>query len=380
VNQNEQSRRLHGRLIEPSTQNPSDSSPLIRRIISKPKVQLGALLLVTSLGIISSVTPPSLAYEETHDHDSFVPKSSQNMNILASTFSTEVPKAIGGPDAPIIEDGTLHPYIGMSSSATATVRQDKDGLSYYTVQEGDTLSEIADLFMVTENTILWENNISKTITVGQELRILPVSGIRHKVQKGDTISSIASLYQVESEDVSVFNGLRDGTLVVGNTIVIPNGVKPAEKAEEKKEEKKSSGSKKNSSGKSGSGSGVSSGYYTRPTSGPVTSNFGPRNGSYHYGIDYGVSIGTSVYAAASGKVVKTSCGSGYGICLVIQHDNGTQTLYAHLSEMKVTNGKRVSKGDHIAESGNSGRSSGPHLHFEIISSNGQKLNPAKYVK
>lgn len=299
------------------------------------------------------------------------------MPLLVSTIGIEIQKSIGGPDAPYIEDGLLHPYAGTSSTAVANVRQDKDGISYYTIQEGDTLSEVAELFTVTENTIIWENNIAKTVKVGQELRILPISGIRHTIGKGDTISKIAERYQVDQEDVSIYNGLSDGTLIVGKTIIVPNGVKPVEKKEGKKT---SIYSKKSvSSNKAGTNSLISGGYYVRPTSGPVTSPFGPRNGSYHYGIDYGAPIGTPIVAAASGKVAKTSCGSGYGVCLVVQHDNGTQTLYAHLNEMYVSSGEKVSQGETIAALGNTGRSTGPHLHFEIINSNGQKLNPAKYV-
>jgi len=305
------------------------------------------------------------------------------MPLLVSTIGIEIQKSIGGPDAPYIEDGLLHPYAGTSSTAVANVRQDKDGISYYTIQEGDTLSEVAELFTVTENTIIWENNIAKTVKVGQELRILPISGIRHTIGKGDTISKIAERYQVDQEDVSIYNGLSDGTLIVGKTIIVPNGVKPVEKKEEKKT---STYSKKSvSSNKTGTNSLISGGYYVRPTSGPVGSPFGNRvhpitgKVTFHYGIDYTTPTGTPVVAAADGKVARTSCGSGYGTCLIVQHNNGTQTLYAHLSIINFSTGEKVSQGEIIAVSGNTGQSTGPHLHFEIINSNGQKLNPAKYV-
>lgn len=375
-------RRYYERLIEPSTQHPDDSSSYIYQKLGTSKVLFAFFVFLFVSLILGIFTESSSADQFDHPHqEAFIPKSSQNISILASNFGVEVPKAIGGPDAPIIENGVMYPYVGMSSTSSGvSIKEGEDGINYYTVQQGDTLSEIADLFTISENTIIWENKLSgKNISVGQELAILPVTGIRHKVAKGDTISSIAKRYQVENEDVSIFNGLSDGTLVIGNLITIPNGIKPV--VVEQKTEKKTKNPQKTSSEKSSS---KLNGYFVRPASGPVTSNFGPRNGSYHYGIDYGgpigaPPIGAPIYAAASGKVIKTSCGSGYGICMVLQHDNGTQTLYAHLNKILKGNGEKVSRGEVIAELGNTGRSTGPHLHFEIISSSGQKLNPAKHL-
>lgn len=296
--------------------------------------------------------------------------NSQQMSLLAPTFAYEIPKATGGPDAPYIEEGMMHPYVGYTSSAVSSVEQDEDGISYYIVQKGDTLSEIAELFNVSSNTIKWENDLDSSINTGQELRILPVTGIRHKVAKGDTIGSIAKMYEVEEDDITIYNGIDESKLVVGEKIIVPNGVK-------KVVEKKSSKSSKAYSAPTIS---VGSGYYIRPTSGSLTSNFGPRSLGYHYGIDYGAPTGTPIVASASGTVVKTYCGSGYGNCLVIAHDNGTQTLYAHASVLYVSAGAQVKQGQKIAAVGSTGRSTGPHLHFEIIKSNGQKLNPAQYVR
>ncbi len=297
--------------------------------------------------------------------------NSQQMSLLAPTFAYEVPKAIGGPDAPYIEEGMMHPYVGYTSSAVSNVEQDEDGISYYIVQEGDTLSEIAELFNVSTNTIKWENNLGSSIRAGKELRILPVTGIRHKVVKGDTISGIAQKYDVESDDITVYNGIDESKLIVGEKIIVPNGVK------KKVVQKTTSQSSRTYSVPSIP---AGSGYYIRPTSGRVTSNFGPRSLGYHYGIDYGAPTGTPIVASASGTVIKTTCGSGYGNCLIIGHDNGTRTLYAHASVLYVSTGTQVKQGQKIAAVGSTGRSTGPHLHFEIIKSNGQKLNPAQYVR
>src|SRR5690606_27118484 len=112
--------------------------------------------------------------------------------------------------------------------------------------------------------------LGKSIKVGQELRILPVTGIRHKIVKGDTISSIAKKYEVEEEDITVFNRVNESSLVVGATIIVPNGVKKAEASS-----KPSSSGGSSSGGNTGSAN-VSSGYFVRPTGGSVSSTFGPR--------------------------------------------------------------------------------------------------------
>ena len=324
-----------------------------------------------SLTLLVSIHSSQAFVEESVPN---VHKNSQHMALLTPHFAIEVPKAIGGPDAPYIEEGMMHPYVGLGSAGASQVEQDEDGISYYIVQKGDTISEIAELFNVSSNTIIWENDLGKSIKEGQELRILPVTGIRHKVSKGDTISKIAQTYDVENEDITIYNGIDESKLVVGEKIIVPNGAK------QKVVVKTPSASSSVSLASSSSSSSVSNGYYIRPTSGAVTSGFGPRSLGYHYGIDFGAPTGTPIVASASGTVLKTSCGSGYGKCLVIAHDNGTQTLYAHASVLYVSTGTKVKQGQKIAAVGSTGRSTGPHLHFEIIKSNGQKLNPASYLR
>lgn len=357
------------RLIKPNAQDPAEHQPATYQLIT-PRALLTSASLLTLLLVVPMVFTLSQAMET--EYAIRTNENSQSMTLLSSNFSIEVPKAVGGPDAPYIEDGTMHPQIGMSSALASQVQQDTDGTSYYIVQEGDTLSEIAELFGVSINTIIWENNIGKNIKPNQELKILPVTGIRHKVKKGDTISSIAKQYDVEQEDITIYNDIDESKLVVGGSIIIPNGVK--------KQVANPAPSKKSNPSVSSPSSPVSGGYYMRPTAGKITSRFGVRSRGYHYGIDYGAPTGTPIVASASGTVLKTSCGSGYGNCLIISHDNGTQTLYAHASVLYVSAGTVVKQGQKIAAVGSTGRSTGPHLHFEIIKSNGQKLNPEKYIQ
>ncbi len=257
-------------------------------------------------------------------------------------------------------------------------------MATYIVKEGDTLSEIAEKFDISTNTIRWENNISgQTIKIGQKLSILPVTGVKHIVKSGDNLDKIAAKYDAEVQDVIVFNGVtKSDALKIGDILYVPNGIIKAVVVKATTSSKTSTASK--IAVQSTSNVKVESGYYSRPTSGPITSPYGSRKGSFHYGIDIGVPRGTGISAAAEGVVVqavnscvegRTSCGGRYGNYVVIQHSNGTLTRYAHLSRVSVSVGQSVSKSQKIGASGNTGHSTGPHLHFQVEKSNGSTIRP-----
>ena len=125
--------------------------------------------------------------------------------------------------------------------------------------------------------------------------------------------------------------------------------------------------------------------YIYPVWGRISSNFGrrkaPKKGAstYHKGVDFSVPVGTAVMASCGGTVTRAGWGSGYGYCVYIQHPNGWSTRYGHLSKVLVKAGQTVSQGQKIALSGNTGVSTGPHLHFEILIGGGQ-VNPLKYLQ
>ena len=116
-----------------------------------------------------------------------------------------------------------------------------------------------------------------------------------------------------------------------------------------------------------------------PMSGKITSPYGTRSSGFHSGIDIGGVIGRGVYSAAGGKVVLASWYYAYGNCIVVDHGNGMKTRYAHLSAYKVKVGDTVERGQLLGLCGNTGRSTGPHLHFEVII-NGSTKNPINYLK
>ena len=124
---------------------------------------------------------------------------------------------------------------------------------------------------------------------------------------------------------------------------------------------------------------VATGTFMMPTRGTISSRYGMRSGRMHYGLDIAAKVGTPIYAADGGKVTYAGYKSSYGYLVEIDHGNGYKTRYAHCSKILVKVGDKVYKGQHIANVGNTGRSTGPHLHFEVLK-NGVNQNPAKFIK
>jgi murein DD-endopeptidase MepM/ murein hydrolase activator NlpD len=308
--------------------------------------------------------------------------NSQTIHLLESSIDPDFKNTNESEDIVIVyndsfiyNDGFFGEDIEVETSPIS------NNIKVYTVKEGDTLSEIAESFGISTNTIRWENNISgQTIKIGQKLNILPITGIKHIVKSGDTIGGIASKYEAEMEDVLIYNDIsKENTIKQGDIIFVPNGIIKTTTVSK-------SGTSKSSGSVTTSNTKVQSGYYLRPVNGRVTSPYGPRKGRFHTGVDFaGVKGVTKVKASASGVVVKAisgcvegrkSCGGGYGNYVDIVHSNGTTTRYAHLSKTSVSIGQNISQGEVIGILGNTGNSTGPHLHFEIINANGSKMKPS----
>jgi LysM repeat protein len=246
------------------------------------------------------------------------------------------------------------------SDALPAVEQksiDEDQISLYVVHPGDTLPAIAKMFGVSVNTIKWGNDIKgNTVTVGQTLVILPISGIQHTVKSGDTLQSIAKLHKGDLEEILQYNNLsKDAKLVVGDIIIVPDG----ESVTTHPSVGVSVGV-----GKTSPSISVYEGYYMRPIIGGIKSQ-----GIHgHNGVDLASSYGTNILAAADGEVIiskNSGYNGGYGSYIVIKHGNGTQTLYGHLSATLVGVGERVTQGQVIGKMGSTGKSTGVHVHFEI---------------
>lgn len=235
-----------------------------------------------------------------------------------------------------------------------------DRISVYVVRPGDTLSEIANMFDVSVNTIIWANNLSGpgSVRVGDTLIILPISGIKREIVKGDTLASIAKKYSADANEIAQFNGLDPASpLALGSTIIIPGADVSAPTPQAAPKLKKIR--------EPNLGGGVAMpGYFSNPLPGArVTQSIHGRNG-----IDLGAARGTPIYAAAGGTVIiarSSGWNGGYGNYVVISHGNGTQTLYSHMSSAIVSSGQSVANGQVIGYVGNTGLSTGAHLHFEV---------------
>ena len=266
------------------------------------------------------------------------------------------PTGTGGADISIVDSVALESNGEESEMFVDLGKSGTGEISVYVVRQGDTLSEIAEMYDVSANTILWANDIkANSIKVGQELVILPISGVRHVVKSGDTLQSIAKKYKADLGDILSYNGLATSAKIKpGDVIIIPDGVVSA-----------THGSLVGVSGsKTSTSYPIYAGYYLRPIVG------GEKSQSIHgnNGVDLAAPIYTPVLASADGKVIvsRTSgYNGGYGIYVVVSHENGTQTVYAHMSVNNVSVGQWVDQGQVIGAIGMTGKTTGPHLHFEV---------------
>lgn len=262
-------------------------------------------------------------------------------------------------------------------AATSKSVRPRESIIDYLVQAGDTVSTIAAQFGISVNTILWENNLSaySLIRPGNKLTILPVTGVAHNVKRGETLASIAAKYGIEQNIILEANKLASAErLAAGQKLIIPGGREiyavPSQTARNvsaasivdlfKPENLKS----------------IVSNKLAWPTAGArITQYYSWR----HHAVDIANKTGTPIYACDTGVVEVAGWGTGYGNQIVINHGGGRKSRYAHMSKLYVVKGQTVKKGEAIGAIGSTGRSTGPHLHFEYII-NGIKYNPLNYLK
>lgn len=320
-------------------------------------LSLGGSPLVASAGILSTFS--DLFREETASADvvKLSPHNSQNVPLLRAALNIDPNPAKGGGDIAIVGGTALLSEEGPSGTMADIESAHSGQISIYVVRERDSIAGIAKMFGVSVNTIAWANDLSRgaVISPGQTLVILPISGVKHTVTKGDTLKSIAKKYQADLEEVLQYNGLSsDATLALGDEIIVPDGeiLTPV------------LGSSGAAVRARGTGGPEYLGYYGRPIVGGRKSQ-----GIHGYnGVDLAAPYGTPILAAAAGQVIVSrdyGWNGGYGNYIVIQHDNGTQTLYAHTSSNIVYVGQRIFQGQVVGYVGSTGKSTGAHLHFEV---------------
>ncbi len=322
--------------------------PLLLIMLIPVSVNAGVFGALAALFAEDVVATSTVAYVDIDHSARFTPLLSARVN--------PDPLSIGGGDITVANGALL--ATGPVGAEEIAASPNKSGeISVYVVREGDALSQIADMYGVTTNTILWANDLSRAsdIQPGETLVILPIAGVQHTVTKGETLSSILKKYGANEAEVLEYNNMTaDQALAVGDEIMIPGGDlhAPAAKTVAAAAPTKSTGSK------------GGSGWLSHPAPGAVRSQ-----GLHGYnGVDLAGGSGSTIRAAAAGEVIVAKAAGwngGYGNYIVIRHGNGVQTLYAHLSSVSIAPGDYVAQGQTIGGMGNTGKSTGTHLHFEV---------------
>lgn len=331
--------------------------------------------------------------------------------LLARTFyrqAQETPDGADQPPIPIEAVVQANPVIELGSSSGVGISRSaqlhtnipsrpRNELSIYTVQDGDTVFGIAEKFGLKPETILWGNyntllDDPHSLQTGQELTILPVDGVYWEWLGGIPFGEWARFYGVSAADVIEYPGnnidpntvgdYENANIKPGTWLIIPGGKRdfvswsaPLGVTRENPASARVLGA---GACDPISGGAVGYGYFIYPTNKHYLSGFDFSPQTNHNGLDFAGQTGEAAYASDAGVIVYSGWNDyGYGNMVMIDHGNGFQSLYAHLSAINVGCGQSVGQGEVIGAIGSTGRSSGSHLHFEIMA--GVKVNPWDYL-
>jgi murein DD-endopeptidase MepM/ murein hydrolase activator NlpD len=246
----------------------------------------------------------------------------------------------------------------------------------YNVQSGDTISGIGAKFRISTDALLYVNGLTDTsvLKIGQGLTIPPVSGLIHEIGDGDTLSSIAEKYDVAPQAIADFNYILDtSTLAIGTELVIPGAKVPVPVAPPVYYPPTPSAPSY------GAAPTPSKSFCVWPTTVRIITQYFTW---YHNGVDIATPWAGGmppIFACTGGTVVRAGWDPwGLGLTVVLDHGNGYQTVYGHLSRIDVGYGQKVGRGQVVGVMGNTGRSTGPHLHF-TVRFNGVPQNPFGYT-
>lgn len=311
-------------------------------------------------------------------------------------------------DMPVVESLEIGAVSRNVNPLTIIPARSRSTVITYTVKKGDTLKNIAEKFGITQSTIIWSNDrfYVNAMRVGMEMNILPVNGVYHHLTEPQMIRAIAEEYEVDpyaiidSEYNTLFGATPDTILPSGLNIVVPDGKgstkpiywdpgivitntadvvtdgsKPIGAGVKVGQEASFAIGDPGSCGKQAVMGG------TAPVGLPIYARytFSQDFSWVHGGVDLAVPPGTPVFAAGGGTVIFAGISTwGYGYTVVLAHGS-TISVYGHLNGAFVGCGQIITPGQNIAVTGNSGRSSGPHLHFEIRGPSGSPINPWEFM-
>ena len=359
--------------------------------LAQGAVRLGTHFLLLAL-ILLVASSMRLFYSYTQ------PAPSENA-ALAAALPTITPTPLP-PSLPVYRKAGGQNSTGINRQAslhTSLPAQPRLEVAKYTVQSGDTLFGIAERFGLEPETILWGNQYvlgdnPHNLRPGQELNILPLDGTYYEWQAGDGLNGVAIFFGVAPEEIVNFSGNQlDPTqlgdyahpnIEAGKWLVVPGGRREFVTWSAPAIPRDDPGVAKvlgpGACGAIADGA-VGIGAFIWPANNHFLSGFDYSPSTNHKGIDIDGDLGNPVYAADNGVVVYAGWNNwGYGNVIVLNHGNGWQTLYAHLDTYNVGCGQSVWQGAGIGAMGNTGNSTGPHLHFEMMY-NGVTVNPWDYL-
>ncbi len=249
----------------------------------------------------------------------------------------------------------------------------------YSVKNGDTLGGIARSFNIKLTTLLWSNDLTERsfIHEGQHLVILPVDGLQYRVKRGDTLAQIANTYQSDVAKIMGANRLNNANdIAIGELLIIPGGVLTSPVRRQQAPSQPTLLARlRNAIIPPGAPATRGAGFIWPTSARRITQYFSWR----HTGVDIAGPTSNRIYAAQDGIVSFAGWASGYGLSIVITHPSGIKTRYGHSRQLFVKTGDAVTKGQTIAMVGSTGRSTGPHLHFEVLVG-GRRVNPFAYIR
>lgn len=313
---------------------------------------------------------------------------------IAAPASTRYLQGIGGISALDVYEGSAtedqlvtaqesSSLVKPDLAGTDTIGAERKDVLHHVVEGGETVSDIAQRYDISTNTILWENELGPKdfIKPGQKLTILPTNGVSHRVERGDTVSKLAQKFDANADDILSFNKLADATAIQeGDVLLIPGGREPQPVAPVRGVIPSGNRYAALIDGNPPASLDVGNdGGFLWPTpSRKINQYFSYR----HIGLDIDGDYSSPIHASKSGRVIFAGWGRGYGLHIVIDHGNGVSTLYGHASKIFVKEGAYVKRGQSVAMVGSTGYSTGTHLHFEVRKGPGlhpRRLNPLQYL-
>lgn len=296
--------------------------------------------------------------------------------LLYAAQPLENSKALQDGDKPlssIVAKKNGYKVAATGAARTASSMQARPKVQTYTVVSGDTIEAITNRFGLSLNSVLWANDMGADdiLQIGAELLIPGMDGLLRKVRNGDTLWDFAADFGGDIDAIVQANpDIEPGALRPGQIVLIPGG-----KPEARRQVASRSAPVRSSNARS---------FDVWPAAGNISDPFGwrihPVYGTRHFhdGLDIDVGSGTPLRSVGEGTVTMATRYGGYGLAVRIDHGRGVVTQYSHMSKIEVTVGQKVTAGQHIGYSGNTGVTTGPHLHFSVLV-NGSPVDPQDWL-